>query len=270
MYNPAAGGEEFIELLNFSGNTVDFTGCYFADGIDYSFPAGTQLPANGRMLVVRSQAAFAIAYPGFAGLIAGGDYGTTGTALNNGGETLTLLDADGSTIFSVNFTDAIAATDGGGFSLVRMLPGSGPPPATHDFRASVQAGGSPGGSDAVAFTGSPGADGDNDGYPALAEYAFGTSDANPASAPPPLAWPLDGATFTLTYTRAAGADDAIIEPEFSDDATTWSLPAEWDALRDAAQITPFAGGREQVTFGPVLLPATGPREFFHLKIRRRQ
>jgi hypothetical protein len=269
MYNPAAGGEEFIELLNFSGNTVDLTGCYFSAGIDYAFPAGTQVPSNGRILVVRSQAAFAVAYPGFTGLIAGGDYGTTGTALNNGGEVLTLLAADGSTIFSLDFTDAIDGTDGGGFSLVRMLSSSNPGTATHDLRRSVLAGGSPGGSDAVVFSGSPAVDVDRDGFPALAEYYFGTSDASASSVPLLIAGPLNGSTFSLTFTRTAGADDAIVEPEFSDDLAAWSLPAEWGAVRDAARITPLAGGREQVIFGPAPLPNTGPREFFHLKIRQR-
>jgi hypothetical protein len=269
MYNPPAGGAEFIELRNVSGNTVDFTGCYFSAGITYNFPAGTQVPAGGRILVVQSQTEFATAYPGFAGQIAGGDYGTAGTALSNGGETVTLTAANGSTIFSVTYSDGIASTDGGGRSLVRILASTNPSLNTYEWRPSVQAGGNPGSTDAVPFSGTPTADADNDGYNALTEYAFGTSDSSAISRPAPPVWPVNGVVFDLTIIRNAGADDAVIEPQFSSDLTTWSLPFGWDSLQSEATITPVAGGREQVHYGPLTYPAPESRKYFRLNVRAR-
>ncbi|HWB05851.1 MAG TPA: lamin tail domain-containing protein, partial [Verrucomicrobiales bacterium] len=205
MYNPSAADAEYIELLNVSGNTVDFSGCYFSQGITYNFPAGTQVPAGGRILVVESQSGFAAAHPGYTGQIAGGDYASNGTALSNGGENLTLLAANGSVIFTTSYTDDYYGTDAGGRSLVRMLSSTNPSLTTYNWRPSVLVGGNPGGTDAVAFTGTAAADADKDGYNALTEYAFGTSDTDATSKPAPVVWPFLGVVFSLDITRAAGA-----------------------------------------------------------------
>ncbi len=267
MYNPPAGGAEFIELLNVSTKPVDFTGCYFSAGITYNFPAGTQVPAGGRILVVQNRTEFAAAYPGFTGLLAGGDYATT--ALSNGGETVTLTGADGSVIFTVDYTDSLTSTDGNGRSLVRVLASTNPSLTTYEWRPSLQNGGTPGGTDAIPFTGNAAADADKDGYSALLEYAFGTSDTDAASFPPAVAIPVNGAVFNLTYTRAAGADDVIIEPQFSADLTTWSPPVNWESIRNSGTITPLAGGKEEVHYGPATLPPPGARYFFRFSIKMR-
>jgi hypothetical protein len=265
MFNPPAGGAEFIELVNFSSSTVVFTNCYFSQGVTFNFAPGTQVLPGGRILIVQDQAAFAAAYPGFSGQIAAGAYGPD-TALSNGGESLTLLAADGSPIFSVSYSDDIVSTDGGGRSLVRILASTNPDTGAYDWRESLSPGGSPGGSDSVAFTGTAGADVDGDGFSALAEYAFGTSDTNAASFPASPAWPIAGNTLTLTIIRRAGADDAIIEPFLSDNLAAWSLPAGWTGT---GTVTTLAGGMESVAYPPLALPPTDPREFFRLTVRSR-
>ena len=62
MYNPPnlnGQNSEYIELRNITGSTVNLFGFNnlpwkFTDGINYTFPAGTTIPANGYLLVVRT------------------------------------------------------------------------------------------------------------------------------------------------------------------------------------------------------------------------
>ncbi|HWB03146.1 MAG TPA: hypothetical protein VG796_08995, partial [Verrucomicrobiales bacterium] len=68
---------------------------------------------------------------------------------------------------------------------------------------------------------------------------------------------------------AAGPDDAVIEPQFSTDLTTWSLPVGWDGVESEATITPVAGGKEQVHYGPLTYPPLPSRDFFRLNVRAR-
>src|ERR1043166_4599590 len=48
-YNPDVKTEhvEFVELYNTGPGSVDLAGWYFSDGVNYTFPAGTSLPAGG-------------------------------------------------------------------------------------------------------------------------------------------------------------------------------------------------------------------------------
>jgi hypothetical protein len=52
MYAPRDGGQEFVELANVSNLAVSVAGWRFTAGIDYEFPAGTTIPANGYLLLV--------------------------------------------------------------------------------------------------------------------------------------------------------------------------------------------------------------------------
>jgi hypothetical protein len=59
MYNPAAGGAEFVELYNLTASAVPLydpanpaNPWKFSEGIDLSFPAGAQISAGGYALVV--------------------------------------------------------------------------------------------------------------------------------------------------------------------------------------------------------------------------
>ena len=51
MYNPAPGGDEFIELLNITGEPVDISGWTIA-GANFTFASGTGIPPHGLILLV--------------------------------------------------------------------------------------------------------------------------------------------------------------------------------------------------------------------------
>jgi hypothetical protein len=53
MYNPTAGGSEFIELLSITNGAVDLSGWTIA-GANFSFPTSTVLAARGLLLVLKT------------------------------------------------------------------------------------------------------------------------------------------------------------------------------------------------------------------------
>ncbi|MBM4017445.1 MAG: hypothetical protein FJ288_03810, partial [Planctomycetes bacterium] len=95
MYNPAADGDEFIELLNISTQPVllydpanPLNTWQFTDGVAFTFPAGASIPAGGYALVVKTDpAAFRTKY-GIAPSVE--IYGPYSGALDNDGETVEL------------------------------------------------------------------------------------------------------------------------------------------------------------------------------------
>ncbi len=104
MYNPPAGGSydhdeyEYVELHNITDTAVtlqsydEYMHIYvpwkFTDGIDYTFPLGTVIPAHGYLLVAKDPTAFAERYTDVpAGVSVLGPYSGK---LSNGGEKLQL------------------------------------------------------------------------------------------------------------------------------------------------------------------------------------
>src|SRR4030095_1427528 len=77
------------------------------------------------------------------------------------------------------------AADGGGRSLV-LRSTALPPGSAANWGSSAAAGGNPGTSDSVAFSGSALVDDDHDGLVALFEYAQGGSDSTANDVPLPL------------------------------------------------------------------------------------
>jgi hypothetical protein len=150
--NSTVGREdfEFLELLNVSVQTIDLVGAAFVQGIDYTFTAGgvTSLAAGERLLLARNPAAFALRY-GSPGTVVG----PYGGALNNNGERLHLVAANGATILDFTYGNGWhRLADGLGFSLqLRYENISGNDlndPAA--WRASSTPLGSPGGEDSGA------------------------------------------------------------------------------------------------------------------------
>lgn len=119
-YNPADNTklEEFIELYNTGPAAVDLSNWAFTDGVDYVFPAGTQIAA-GDYVVIAQDPATMLAEFGVASL---GPY--TG-GLNSDGEHLELRNALGEVIdevdYDVDFPWPIAA-DGNGASMELINP----------------------------------------------------------------------------------------------------------------------------------------------------
>lgn len=172
---------EFIELTNISANPIDLSNLTFTEGLTYTFPLDTIL-APGQQLVLTPS-----------------DYSGN---LANGGETITLVDATGTVIESLTYSDSAPwpeAADGDGFSLVRISPASQlDPNSPSNWRASTTAGGNPGSSDATTF---PGGD--------LLAYALGS----------------DGLSLdfnSVTVPRNLAADDVIREVQTSTDLENWT------------------------------------------------
>jgi hypothetical protein len=114
------GDFEYIELQNIGGSTIDLTGVRFIRGISFDFTgsAVTSLAPGEFVVIVKNAAAFAARYNTIGVNIAGQFAG--GTSLDNGGETLTLVDAGGGAILDFRYGDDdwYASPDGDGYSLV--------------------------------------------------------------------------------------------------------------------------------------------------------
>lgn len=151
-YHPAAEGEvdgdafEFLELKNVGSATVDLSGVRCVDGLDYTFPVGTQLEAGRFVVLVSDAEAFARRYPGVA--VSGVYQGR----LSNGGERLALVHATGAPLADVTYgveSPWPSAADGRGFSLVPISPNDPSSSVASAWRTSARMGGSPGTEDPV-------------------------------------------------------------------------------------------------------------------------
>ena len=211
-YNPPGSGDatEFLEITNIGGGVAQLTGAHFTAGVSYTFGA-LSLAAGQSVVLVRDPVAFAAAYPG---VTIGGTY--TG-ALNNSGDTLTLVDFAEQTIATVTYGDSNtpgwpAEPDGNGGTLVLMRPWTNPAMNTaENWRVSGPASGNPGAPDSLPLiSANPNGDIDGDGYSTLLEYALGTSDTS-ASTRPVITTSTVGGEMTFSITRPLNTDDAIVE-----------------------------------------------------------
>ncbi len=159
MYNPAAGGYEYVELYNSSTSvTLDLSGVKFTQGIDFTFPQGTSLtPGAYLVLVNTADVAGFRAYHGIDGSVT--VMGPYNGSLNNAGEQLVLrTSAGGSDIVNFNFSDGRGwppQADGTGHALVLLdsalaAQGSGGGEFAGSWRASSYLRGSPGRADSAA------------------------------------------------------------------------------------------------------------------------
>ena len=101
MYHPQNDLLEFIELYNAGGDSIDLGGWSFTDGVLYTFPEPTLLPAGSRLLVCRDADAVRDAH----GLPPGQLFGDWEGALSNGGESVTLEDDQGNVVESFRYSD---------------------------------------------------------------------------------------------------------------------------------------------------------------------
>lgn len=144
-YHPASGdAEEFIELSTPPGagpTSIDLSGATFTRGITATLPMGTRMTPARPLVLARDPVAFAARY----GTAPDGTY--TGR-LADGGERITLEDADGRTLADVRYGEGDLwplGPDGLGFSLVpRMLDEGADLADPQAWRASRSPGGSPG------------------------------------------------------------------------------------------------------------------------------
>ncbi len=103
MVDPPSGHRdgEFIELYNKGVGTVDLSGWTFDRGVDFTFPAGTNLGAGGYLVIAANSALTGSAHPG-ANIV-----GQYEGSLANGGELLSLRDSWG------NLSDSVYYHTGG-------------------------------------------------------------------------------------------------------------------------------------------------------------
>ena len=97
LYRPGTGfpentALEYIELHNPGTLAVDLGGWALTEGVAFTFPAGTTIPAGGYLVIAADPAAL-MAASGFSGAL--GPW-ASGNTLSNGGETVSLSAPDGS------------------------------------------------------------------------------------------------------------------------------------------------------------------------------
>lgn len=126
MYAPKAAASgpysaedfEYLELINLSTGPLDVTGVRLTEGVQFLFPADPRFILGGgeRVVVVKNLEAFRSRY-GLAPRVAGVYTGS----LNNGGESMVMLDALGEKILDFEFSpEWQRTTDGLGFALTRI------------------------------------------------------------------------------------------------------------------------------------------------------
>ena len=163
MFRPGTGypentALEFIEIHNPDTTAANLSGWQLTKGADYTFPTGTSLPAGGFLVVASDPAALRAAVPSLAAASVVGPW-KSGATLANKGETVTLANAAGTVIDTVDYADegdwAVRTRDtlggwswvspaaSGGRSLERRNPRLAAT-AGQNWGASSAAGGSPG------------------------------------------------------------------------------------------------------------------------------
>jgi hypothetical protein len=147
-YHPALSDEtEFLEWTNPGSQTVNVQDVVVSGGVRFAFrnSATTKVEPGGRVLLVRNQEAFILAYPGTEQFIAG----TFEGSLSNGGDTITVRGQANALIQELTYDDDVslgwpALPDGGGPSLQAIGAGLECGPARCDWRPSAINGGTPG------------------------------------------------------------------------------------------------------------------------------
>lgn len=89
MYDPLSGNadDQYVELYNRSAVPVDVSRWSFTDGIKYTIPNGTVIPANNYLVIARNAVRMLTNYPGLSGANTVGDFSGS---LSHGGDHLAL------------------------------------------------------------------------------------------------------------------------------------------------------------------------------------
>ncbi len=245
--DPDGGTLEFIELHNIGPRVVDLTGCVFNAGVSFNFPANYSIPVAGYALVVQNTAAFNARYG--AGLPVAGAWNTT-TRLSNGGDHITLLDRGTAPIKDFSYDDIApwpTSPDGTGNTLVLVNPTTNPDHALADsWRASTNAGGSPGAADPPPAP--------------FIQPPFTVADAL-LSSPQVL---LSGNEVRISWTERTELNGLTVTPQVSYDLFNWQSDPGDESLIRILSTTEDETGRAITA-----IPAAGyGKLFFRLAISR--
>ena len=218
-YNPPGPSEggEFLELRNVSSEFIHLDDVVLAGGITFAFAPGTVLGPGDYLLLVNDLAVFEAVHG--AGLPVEGQYGGN---LGNGGDDLFILNGEGAILQQITYSDDLpwsALADGGGASLVYV---AGDPNDPQSWRPSSAAGGNPGTSDSLAFTGDPGGDDDGDGLSNYLQHALGSHAGTPTA----ILVGREGESYLrFRHHVVLSSDDVTLTPETSGDLLTWTPAA---------------------------------------------
>ena len=119
-YNPndETSAEEFIELYNLGGNSVDISGWTISDAVEFSIPEGTIIPPNGYLVIGED--------PGTLNSVFGiTALGPWEGRLRNTGEEIDLRNASGTLQDQVDYNDGFpwpTGARGGGGSMELINP----------------------------------------------------------------------------------------------------------------------------------------------------
>jgi len=213
FYNPSGQLEisEYLELMNIGLEPISLAGVVFSRGVAFGFPLDSILAPGERLLLVADLAGFESAF-GMGLPVAGTYLGQ----LDNGGEELLLSASNGDPIQSFRYDDGdpwSQNADGGGFSLTLIAPYLDPNEAT-SWRSSVDIGGSPGGSDALVFSGNTPDE----------LFAYALSDPLSGISASVQAFEVNGEIddyLVASVSAKTAADDVEITVEFSADLESW-------------------------------------------------
>lgn len=108
--------DEFIELLNVGGESLDLSGAIFSDAVGprLTIPAGTVIEPGGALIIFGGGSPSPSAFPGVQVVTGNGQL-----FLNNSGDTIIINSADGTTLSAISFGGASDQ------SLVRETEGNG-------------------------------------------------------------------------------------------------------------------------------------------------
>ncbi len=102
-YHPAVSeDDEFIELHNTSGDPVDVSGWFFANGVQFAIPPSTGIAPGGFLVIARNSAGLLALHAALDAALVVGDYAGL---LDNDGEELTLRDRDGRLVDRIAYRD---------------------------------------------------------------------------------------------------------------------------------------------------------------------
>jgi hypothetical protein len=238
-YNPPAPHDlaEFLELWNADPvSALDLSGARFTNGIDFTFPDGTTLAPNSRIILVRNAAAFETLY-GTSIPIAG--VFENNTALSNSGERIRIETSTGITLVDFTYGTSFPWQDYAsdlGRSIVLTNPAN--PNSPDSWRPSATDFGNPSTSDSITLQ--PGQN--------LLTYALdGTSPT------------FDPSTGIFTIDRRLGADDVILIAEWSDNLTTWTQTG-------LTKVSETATSPNRSTLNYSLTPLPPTQAFLRLRI----
>ena len=176
---------EFVELMNISNEIIELTGVTFTEGIRYKFNHSETLKPEERLVITPDK------YEG---------------QLDNGGERITLVDAQGEIIENFKYDDKepwYESSDGDGPSLVRINPKSiSDPNFNTSWRSSADDGGNPGTFDNTYIEGDE-----------LIKYAFTNFATQQID--------IQNGYIIFNYQKNLLADDIAVIPQKSNDLQNW-------------------------------------------------